>query len=365
MDYKIAVNGTFLMKSLTGVQRYAKEMLRGLRSIGFNNIIILAPPGCSINQLFEYRIVVDDIRFPWHGQWWLWEQFRLPRMLEQYPDRILWSPSNIGPLCVQNQVVTMHDALVFAGPEWFSPAGRTYYRMLLPRLAKRVKHIITDSTYSKEELIKFGVVRPDKISVVRLGVGSDFSARTGTEEKIYVLNLGSRDPRKNVRGLISAWNRIDSSIKLGFRLGIVGGNIRGVVGEGLHGQNFPDVDFFGYRTDSELKELFKRTALFVFPSFYEGFGLPPLEAMASGVPVISSKTTSLPEVCGDAALYVDPYDENDIADKMRSMLSDPALRSRYRQKGLDHVKQFTWERTAQRFVEVMEMAQQEPRPVSK
>jgi glycosyltransferase involved in cell wall biosynthesis len=354
MDYKIAVNGTFLMKPLTGVQRYAREMLRGLGLIGFKDIIVLAPPGCSIDEIYEYKIVTDAIHFPWHEQWWIWEQLRLPFLLRNYPEHILWSPSNIGPLCVSNQVITMHDALVFAGPEWFSLVGRTYYRMLLPRLAKRVKHVITDSAYSKEELIKYGVVRPDKISIVPLGVSSDFFYEKSAEERTYVLNLGSRDPRKNVRGLISAWNKIDPAIKKGFRLGIVGGNIRGVVSEGLHDVNLPDVDFFGYRTDSELNDLFHRSVFFVYPSLYEGFGLPPLEAMASGVPVITSNTTSLPEVCGNAALYVDPYDEKDITDKMSCLLNDPALRLYYQKKSLEHVKQFTWERSARRFLEIME-----------
>jgi glycosyltransferase involved in cell wall biosynthesis len=350
----IFVNGSFLMKPQTGVQRYAREMLGGMHSLGVKDIVILAPPQCRQTEVYGYPVVSDHRKFPWRGQWWAWEQIRLPMLVRRYDDYLLWSPSNIGPWLVKEQVITMHDALVFAGPKWFSFAGRNYYRRLLPLLARRVRHIITDSEHSKKELIHYRVVPENNISVVHLGVNMDVKRRDGMDERRYVLNLGSRDPRKNVRGLLAAWNQIEPRLKSGYRLGIVGGNIRGVVDEGLQKQSLPDVDFFGYVSDDELKQLFDQAVLFVFPSFYEGFGLPPLEAMASGVPVIVSSTTSLPEVCGEAAVYVDPYDTQDIAEKIVAMLRDPGLRLLYRQKGLEQAQRFTWKRSAQSLMDILE-----------
>ncbi|RYD05693.1 hypothetical protein N752_07290 [Desulforamulus aquiferis] len=171
---KIAINGTFLMKKITGVQRYAYEMIKGFRKIEGLEIIIFAPKECLLSEISGFKIIKDKNKFSYLNQWWLWEQCNLPKLCKEHKDYLLWSPANTGPLLVENQVVTLHDAAVFEGPEWFSKTSGTYYRWLLPKLTRRVKHIFTVSNFSKNEIIKYGLGKPSNISVVYPGVSDIF-----------------------------------------------------------------------------------------------------------------------------------------------------------------------------------------------
>jgi glycosyltransferase involved in cell wall biosynthesis len=196
--------------------------------------------------------------------------------------------------------------------------------------------------------------------VVQLGISQDFlrSGSLRTEQKQdtsedFILNLSSRDPRKNIKRLIAAWHKVDPDLKRGVKLFVVGGQIKGVVNEGLGNVYDDDIIFLGYKKDEEIRELYRKAMFFVFPSLYEGFGLPPLEAMACGAPVIVSDVASLPEACGEAALYCNPIDENDIALKITMMLTNEALRRRLQREGLARAKGFTWEKSAEALLNVI------------
>lgn len=355
MAPKIAVNGSFLLKPKTGVQRYAFEMISGLKKIGFNEVVILAPQNYLDESLDGYPVIRDKAHFG--RNLWLWEQIRLPIVMKKFKEYTLWSPSNIGPLFVENQILTIHDASVFAGKEWFSKSGLFYYRWMLPRVAKKSKHILTVSNFSKQELIKYGIADETKISVVPCAVSEQFllQKNTTTQTDIRhsnIIAIGSRDPRKNFGNLIKAWGLMGESFRANRKLLVIGGYNRGFSSENI--DEIPgDVEFLGYRTDEELISFLKQSRFLVFPSLYEGFGLPPLEAMALGVPTIVSNCSSLPEVCGEASLYCNPHDVNDISEKMKRLLTDDELHKSLSRRSIQQASKFSWENSAMQLIKVL------------
>jgi glycosyltransferase involved in cell wall biosynthesis len=345
---RVAVNGSFLGQPTTGVQRFATELIKALRELGIEDLVVLAPNGYQEEKFFGYRVLGDSL--PWRRHMWLWEQVRLPYLMRKSGAKLLWSPCNTGPLFVRQQVVTVHDAALFANPAWFSHSLGTFYRLLLPALCRIVIKVLTVSEFSSDELTKYRVAPKQRVFVIPGGVGNEFSATRplridGRASERFVLCVGSRDPRKNVFRLIQAWELIDENKREGTKLVIVGGKAR-MLAEETPGEIPESVKFVGYVSDNELINRYRQAEFFVYPSLYEGFGLPPLEAMASGTPVITSNVASLPEVVADAALLVNPYDIVDMARDMQMLLSNAPLRAELRKRGYKRAKEFTWLRTA-------------------
>lgn len=246
------------------------------------------------------------------------------------------------------QVITVHDAI----PLLFRESHKKqylFYKHLIKYALNRARRIITPSEHTKECLMLIYGLPQDKFRVIHNGVHDAY--RKETEEKAdvkkgkFVLYVGRSAPSKNIDGLLKAFELIKN--KMDCRLVIAGG------GESIHADN-DRVMFKGYVSDVELRHLYKRASLFVLPSFYEGFGLPPLEAMACGCPVVVSNVASLPEVCGDAACYVDPYSVESIAEGMYKVLTDETLRQNLIIKGLERAKLFSWEKSAKEHLKVFE-----------
>lgn len=347
---KLAVNGSFLVKSVTGVQRYARELIKALSEIGFKNLIILAPKSIQKSSIYGYPILRDSIS--WRSYYGLWEQLRLPFLMKQANASYLWSPSNLGPIAVNKHIVTLHDAAVFAGPEWFSWKFVMFYRFFLPRIGKRAKMILTVSNFSRDELIKYGIASSEKLKVIHNGIDHvNISTCTGAGEKEkFVLAVGSRDPRKNITRVIEAWTHIPPNVKEGRILFVVGGSFRAFADEKIVG--IPeDVKQLGYVDDKKLFGLYKSAEFFIYPSLYEGFGLPPLEAMKANLPVLVSKIGPLVEICGNAALYCDPYSVEDIKSKIEMLLKDVNLRNILSTRGKEVAQRFTWTKAAMQFAD--------------
>jgi glycosyltransferase involved in cell wall biosynthesis len=253
--------------------------------------------------------------------------------------------------------VTIHDLSVLDHPEWFSARFAAWYRFLLPRLARRVLHILTDSAHSKSRIVELLSVPQDKVSVVPLGVGPMFrpsqelGVRFGGLPPDYVVVVGSLEPRKNLARVFEAWQQIRAAHP-DVELLVLGGG-----GSVFRGRGFAEVPegirLAGYVPDEDLPRLYGGAIGLVYASLYEGFGLPVLEAMACGTPVVCSSTTSLPEVAGDAALLVDPCDVADIAQGMDRLLRDKALRAKLRSEGLARARQYNWDLTAERTWEIL------------
>jgi glycosyltransferase involved in cell wall biosynthesis len=341
-DY-IAVGGRFMSKNVTGVQRYAREIVKRLKAI------------CRI---IEPGAMSDG------GRGHLWEQAVLPVLCR---GRVLWSPCNTGPLAVRRQVVTVHDAAFIDHPECFSRNFSRWYGWLVPRLMRRAHSVITVSEHARSRLSDVAGIDPRRIHVVPNGVDPRF-APVDPEKMVeasrrygitggYILGVGSLEPRKNLAGLLRAWAMVaprhsDLTLALAGKPGISCFSKLGLP------PAVPRVKWLGYVSDEDLPSLYAGARAFVFPSIYEGFGLPPLEAMACGTPVVCSGTTSLPEVVADAALQVNPHDIDSIADGILKVVEDGALRTELCRRGRARAKRYNWDDTASATRAILEKAAQ-------
>jgi glycosyltransferase involved in cell wall biosynthesis len=283
---RVVVNGRFLARHVTGVERYGREVLRYLGS----NPALSSIEGSRVESIR---------RQGWIGH--MWEQFILPTKLDSHS--VLWSPTNTGPLMVRNQALTIHDLSPLEHPEWFRSSFAIWYRLFLPILARRVRKVFTPSEYVKQKVIKrFGIkdvtVTPDGVDP---SIFHPYAKQTTFElPEDYVLFVGNLELRKNLGLLLHAWNKIKHDFKETWLV------IVGISGNVFKTVNFSHqierVCFPGYVEDETLAGLYAGATVLVLPSQDEGFGLPALEAMASGTPVIVSDGGALPETVGDAGL---------------------------------------------------------------
>lgn len=322
MSREIVINGRFLGRRVTGVERYGREILRfiGNRS----------------------RVAATR-RQGWQGH--TWEQFVLPTTLK--PGSLLWSPANTGPLLVRDQALTIHDLSPLEHPEWFRRSFSIWYRLFLPVLATRVRRVFTPSESVKQKVVRrFGI---ENVTVSPNGVDPSVFHPGARQTRFdlpgcYVLFVGTLEPRKNLHLLLQAWNQIKADFGDTWLL-IVGTN--GNVFRDVHYQPpMERVRFLGYVDDETLAGLYANAALFVLPSQEEGFGLPALEAMASGTPVLVSDGGALPEVIGEAGRIFCLSDPDGLMNGLQECLSDARLRSRLQEKGLRRAREFSWQATA-------------------
>jgi glycosyltransferase involved in cell wall biosynthesis len=330
----LSINARFRRGPQTGVQRVAAEILPRL---GLPHQEI-APASRSTG-------------LKGHA----WEQFVLPRLLKGAP---LWSPCNTGPIMVRSQVVTVHDAAVADHPEWFSRQFIATYKLLLPQLARSARRIVTVSRFSQARLSAALGIPADRIEVVYNGVSEHFTppapdasaaaaAQYGVQPRRYFVTLSTLEPRKNLALTLKAWDAVRSRLPGDIRLLLLGGSGGAQIfaGTGLPA-DMEGVIRAGFVPDADLPALLGGAIALLYPSRYEGFGLPILEAMACGTPAVTSNTSSLPEVGGAAALYIDPDDAGALADTICTLASDEALRSDLSEAGLAQARLFSWTQAA-------------------
>jgi glycosyltransferase involved in cell wall biosynthesis len=354
----VAINGKFTAQRLTGVQRVAHEFTAALARLapadarGPTLVVPRDHGALALPPTLACRVVP---RF--RGA--LWEQLALPFATR---DQTLLSLCNIGPLFKRNQVLMIHDAAVFDFPEGYSLAFRLWYRLAFMVLKRRVRHILTVSVFSKARIVERLGVAPTDVSTIYSGVDhferierdDAVLARLGLAYDRFVLIVGSLAPGKNLARALEAVALLERTHP-DLKVVIAGGANVKIFGAAASadGEASQQVIRAGYVSDGELKSLYEHAGCFVFPSLYEGFGLPPLEAMSCGCPVIASREASLPEACGDAALYCDARDPADIAARIAQLMDDPALRGRMRARGRAHAAQFTWARAARQLAGVL------------
>lgn len=352
----ITVNGRFLERAPTGVDRVAIEMLKALLSVqnemsdqGSRLFDIIGPPNVktSPDWLSEGRYASCGV-LRGHA----WEQCDLPLHLGQAT--WLYSPCNIGPVLRRRHIVTLHDAQAYLIPDAYTPAFRLWYKLIQPRLARQARLVTTVSNFSKAQLEHFGVVPPGKTKVIYNG--ADHILRVSPDRSVferhqliptrYFLAVGSRSPNKNIAML----QRAAAALPAGSPPLVVAGgvNTRVLADAGLKAES--GVRLLGRVSDSELKALYEGALAFAFPSLTEGFGIPPLEAMLCGCPVIASTGGAIPEICGDAALLVDPNDEPGWTAALRRMAHDADMRRHFIDAGDQRARLFTWRRSAIRFL---------------
>jgi glycosyltransferase involved in cell wall biosynthesis len=358
----VDINGRFLTQTITGVQRYATQMVRAVdRHLASDESLrrryqfrLVAPRQKAVTDLVPSHIpVVPAGRL--HGQ--LWEQLELPKSASH---RLILNLCNTAPLIAPRNIVTIHDASVYAIPEAYSYAFRSWYRLLIPTLGMRAVRIVTGSEFSRGELFRRAGVPATKIEVIPLGCEhilhdpADLGVfnRLPVQPQGYLLTVGSRSSHKNIEAVAQAASRLPA----GKPPLVIAGGANPKVFRAPAGMNADNLHSAGYVTDAELRALYENAICLVFPSLYEGFGLPPLEAMACGCPAVVANAASLPEVCGDAVLYCDPRDPDDIARKI-TMTQDPRLREELRRRGIGRASCFTWTGAAGKLLTLLDSLQ--------
>ncbi|HEY2571017.1 MAG TPA: glycosyltransferase family 1 protein [Solirubrobacteraceae bacterium] len=361
----IALNLIFLVPGETGgMEIAARELIPalvaaapdGMRFTAFVNREASATGMGDLRQ--QLPVVTVPVRARRRVQWVLGEQTLLPWLAARAKVDLVHSLASTAPLWGRfRRVVTIHDLIYARYPEAHAGMRGRAMRVLVPAAARRSHRVIADSLSTREDLIDVLGLAAERIDVVPLGLGAargaeplaevDVRERLRLHGRRVVLSLSAKRPHKNLLALIGALARIPAEQRPVLVLAGYPTEHEAELRERTHALGLDDdVRFPGWLSDAEVEGLWAISDAFVFPSFYEGFGLPVLEAMARGVPVACSSASSLPEVAGDAALLFDPRDERAIAGALQRLLQDGALAERLRIAGRERAREFTWERTA-------------------
>lgn len=329
----IYANTKVLKSSLSGVQRY----LNAIISTGRFKSIDISSSG-----------IVGHLE----------EQLILPFKLKT--NDVLWSPSNTGPIyCRCPHVVTIHDFATLDHPEWTNWKFNLFYRFILPRVAKSCNSIIAISDYTKSRILHHVNIDENKVHVIKNGVDERFFENDESIDiefifrkykipsRRYILSVSSIEPRKNLSTLLKAWGKAVPLLDDDLHLVLVGKPNHKIFADAGLNHIPPRVHFTGFVDDDDLVTIYQNALLFTYVSLYEGFGLPPLEAMAAGVPVITSNTTSIPEVVSDKAITINPLSVEDIADNIICLSKNDGLLRRMREDGINHARGFSWKNTAE------------------
>jgi glycosyltransferase involved in cell wall biosynthesis len=350
----LLINLAVLSSKPTGITTYASNLVPHLRSL--NPTLLTAK---AIADTPYYPVppnLTPDQGSKGHLRRLVWTQAQLPRIYNKLRSRLIFSPLPEGPLFSRcRYIVTVHDLIPLRFPNPRSPLTN-YHRYYLPHVLAQAQHILCDSIATAKDITNFFHIPIDKITPILLAHDTQHFRFLDLPTSNYFLYIGRHDPYKNLQRVIDAFAAMPSHQDC--ELWIAGPpdlrytpTLQAQVEQlGLTHQ----VKFLDYVPYDQLPKLINQAIALVFPTLWEGFGLPVLEAMACGTPVITSNLSSLPEVAGDAALLVNPYDTGEIAEAMQAIATDAKLRSHLRTLGLNRASQFSWAKTGQATAEVLQ-----------
>ena len=358
---KIGLIAYALDRATGGIGRYTSELHKALSQIGADPILLWAGRASNGRQavslpgagLLPGLLTLGQLEIAW--------------LARQKKLDLVHDPTGVFPLLLTGarRVVTIHDVFPYISPNTSTLAERLIYRGWLPVALRRAEAVITVSQHSKADIQRYLHLKADKVTVIPEAASDCYRPLPESQvepvlqrhgiQRPYILYVGSIEPRKNLLRLLQAYARLREAAPQ-WRLVIVGARnvwLSNPIILAIDKMDLkPWVQFTGYIPESDLPALYNGADLFAFPSLYEGFGLPVLEAMRCGAPVVTSNLSSLPEVAGDAAILVDPYDVEAIASAMRLALTQPGLAQELQRRGLEWSKGFTWERTARQTLAV-------------
>ena len=317
--------------TITGVERWTSEVVTRLQALAPDRYLAAAPPACAQRR----------------GRGQAWEQLALPWRAAREHAALIFSPANLAPLPWPRNVLVMHDAAVMREPGSYSPAYRAWHRRVGLACARRALAVITVSEFSRRELIETCGLDPERLVVIGGGVSDRFAPGAADERVLerlglarpYVLTIATADPRKNLQALKLAAARLAQA---GIDL-VWAGDSRPYFSQVASLRGLRPL---GYVDDRDLLDLYRGALAFVLPSRYEGFGLPCLEAMGCGIPVVAAARGALPETCGDAALLVDPDDAEATAESVMCAATVSAVRDPLRASGPRRARLHSWDHVA-------------------
>jgi len=365
---RVAIDYTPAYEQGGGIGRYVRELVTALARLDHDTEYRLFVSGAKKGALpaapgknFSWRPT------PFSPKWFarVWHRARVPLSVEAFTGRVdLFHATDFvlpPTLPGTRTLLTVHDLSFVRVPETASPSLKAYLDQVVPRSVMRADHVLADSQATKDDLIALYGVSESKITVLLSGVDSRFErvddanvlqalrVKYRLGDRPYIFSVGTVQPRKNYPRLIRALAALRAE---GRDIGLVIAGGRGWLDDPIYsairGNGLAQyVQLIGFADDEDLPALYSGAAAFAFPSLYEGFGLPILESMACGTPVVTSNVSSLPEVAGNDALMVDPTDVEALTDALRRLLDDETLRERLISGGLARVREFTWDRAAQ------------------
>ena len=345
----IYIDGRFLTQQMTGVQRFAYEISRRIKEIMGEQVILVCPSNLVMRD--EARELNAQIIGKHKGH--VWEQFDLPRFLKKQGSPLLLCLCNVAPLFYKNKVVTIHDVAFEVFPQTFSRSFLCYYKFLIPRIVRSSRLVATVSIFSKSELIRCYKIDEKRIIVVYNAVNERFRyvEDLNLKKNQYFLAVSSLNYRKNFFAVLKAfdlYSQQNASCNL-YIIGDLQSRSFGDVNIDEYRSN-PRIKFLGRVSDEELIRYYSNAIGFIYPSFYEGFGIPLLEAQKCDCPVLCSDIPVFHEVCGDSVLYCDANNPEGMSVMMESMLKE---REMLQEKGRQNVKRFSWIISSGRFVDIL------------
>lgn len=347
---KIFVNARFLTQNMTGVQRYAVEICLELKRMMGDDIEFVTPYNI-IQKKYAEKL---NVRIIGRHKGHIWEQIDLPSYLRKNGNPLLLNLCNTAPLFYKNKIVTVHDVAYKVFPQTYPKPFLLYYNLMIPRLLNGSRHVVTVSHFSKEEICRYYHVDNNKVSVVYNAVSEHFKPLRSTGDSSYFLAVSSMNYRKNFIYILDAFCKYQ---EMGGKESLY------IIGD-LKNASFKEIDlckytsnpkikFLGRVSDEDLIKFYSNAVAFVYPSLYEGFGIPPLEAQACGCPAICAQASCLPEVFGDSVLFCNPYDSDSLVSAFKKIVSDKDLRKSLCEKGNINTGKYSWEKSAKKLRDII------------
>lgn len=337
----IYINGRFLTQRMTGINRFAFELCKAMARLDISFQVITPHEILDSYDISDFKIIKYG-----RGSSHIWEQIILPTFFIRKHKYLLINFTGLGPIIIKKKVMTIHD-IGFLNTQWYSKSYHYFYSLFTPISAKRSIMILTVSEFSKNELIEKLKISSSKIEVIYNAVSENFiknkiNKSLNFKKEDYILAVSSLNPRKNFNRLIEAF-QIANVHQL--KLYIIGECNKVFLNTEIK-DDYENIKYLGYVSEEELHLYYKNAIAFIFPSLYEGFGIPPLEAMALGCPTIVSNIPALKEVCGEAAIYIDPYDTIGIARTIENLIHNRNSLEKLKILGYDRVCKYSWDDSA-------------------